>query len=58
MKKRKYKKTQKQLGYVSVGAWVRPGLYDALARLAAGNRTSLTAELTAAIEAHVKEKTA
>ena len=58
MKKRKYKKTQKQLGYVSVGAWVRPGLYDALARLAAGNHTSLTAELTAAIEAHVKEKTA
>jgi len=58
MKKRKFKKTQKQLGYVSVGAWVRPWLYDALARLAADNRTSLTAEITAAIEAHVKEKTA
>ena len=58
MKKRKFKKTQKQLGYVSVGAWVRPELYAALARMARDKGTSLTAEITAAIEAHVKEKTA
>lgn len=54
MRKRKYKKTQKQLGYVSLGAWVRPELYDAVARRAAANHWSLTAEIVLALEAHIK----
>ncbi len=53
MNKRQKKKTQKELGYVSIGAWVRPETRDALAAVAESNRRSLSGELVLAIEAHV-----
>jgi predicted transcriptional regulator len=53
MNKRQRKKTQKQLGYVSIGAWVRPEIRDALEEMAQANERSKSREIVLAIEAHV-----
>jgi hypothetical protein len=53
MNKRQRKKTQKQLGYVSIGAWVRPETRDALEAVAEANQRSKSREIVLAIEAHI-----
>jgi len=57
MKKRFKKKTQKQLGYVTIGAWVRPSLREALCRRAHRRGTSITDEIVAAVEAITEGET-
>jgi hypothetical protein len=53
MKTRLKKKTQKQLGYVMVGAWMCPQIADQLRARAVLHNRSLAAELTAAVSAHL-----
>lgn len=55
MNKRTEKKTQKERGYVSVGAWVRPELKNSLEVVATKNSRSVSAEMVLAIEAHVAQ---
>jgi len=50
MKTRLKKKTQKQLGYVMVGAWMCPKLADRLRAMAVLNGLSLAAMLTVAVK--------
>lgn len=56
MNKRQKKKTQKELGYIYVGAWLCPDLHILLASAALSNGRSVASELTVAIKAHVAAK--
>ncbi len=58
MKKKRFaKKTQKQLGYVSIGAWVRPELRMCLAAMARSRGVSLSSVIITACERDVQEVT-
>lgn len=51
MNKRRKKKTQRELGYVSIGAWVRPELQARLLAYAEQRRISQTSIIEQALEA-------
>lgn len=56
MNKRQKKKTQKELGFIYVGAWVSPDLHNLLTVAAVSNGRSLSSELVVAVKAHVAVK--
>jgi hypothetical protein len=56
MNKRQKKKTQKELGFIYVGAWVSPDLHNLLTVAAVSNGRSLSSELAVAVKAHVAAK--
>lgn len=53
MNKRQKKKTQKQLGFEYIGAWITPELKHALTVVAASNGRSVSGELAIIVKAHV-----
>ena len=53
MNKRQKKKTQKELGFEYIGAWITPELKNALTIVAASNGRSVASELAIIVKAHV-----
>lgn len=50
---KKPRKTQKEMGYVSIGAWGSPDLRAKIEAVAIRNRRSMSAEILIALENHV-----